>query len=50
MRDLTGAPSYEYIIEETPEIFEKIMAAIEVTFICCAATYCKTKADEELIE
>jgi len=46
MRDLTGAPSFEHIIEETPDIFEKIMAAIEVTYICCAATYCKTKEEE----
>jgi hypothetical protein len=27
MRDLTGAPGYEYIISETEDMFEKIMEA-----------------------
>ena len=27
MRDLTGAPGYEFIIKDTPDIFEKILDA-----------------------
>ena len=43
MRDLTGAPSYEYIINETPDLFEKMQEAIDKNYICAAATYCETK-------
>ena len=42
MRDLTGAPSYEYIIEDTPDLFEKVCNAESKNQIVCASTYCET--------
>ena len=45
MRDLTGAPGYEYIIAETEDMFEKIMEADQKNH--CIATGCGQKDSDK---
>lgn len=45
MRDLTGAPSYEYIIEETPGVFDLILDADQRQYAITGG--CDPKSEEE---
>lgn len=36
MRDITGAPAYEYVIHQTPDIFEKLLEGEQLNYIMTA--------------
>ena len=38
MRDITGAPSYEYVIKEEPNIFDKIREATDKNWVITVST------------
>ena len=51
MRDLTGAPSFEYIIKDTKDDFyQNLKAAKQKDYLLCASTYAETPEEEEAIK
>mmetsp|Transcript_15663 Transcript_15663/g.24004 ORF Transcript_15663/g.24004 Transcript_15663/m.24004 type:complete len:226 (+) Transcript_15663:21-698(+) len=46
MRDLTSAPAYEYVIEKTDDMFEKILEADQRNWILASGTGDQAGADE----